>query len=120
MEVVTRGCTVTMSQREYRVGAAPATNQTIERERVTLTSASMPNPVVRPAPGTREQRWFHEHETEMIGQYGGRWIAVSGDTVLGAGNDALEAHEQAKARGFPNAALILVPGREGEWDKLVF
>ena len=56
----------------------------------------------------------------MIAQYGGRWIAVSGDTVLGAGNDALEAHEQAKARGFPNAALILVPGREGEWDNLVF
>lgn len=109
-----------MSQEEYRTGAVPATNPTIERQPMTLTSSSLHSRAVGPAPGAREQRWFYEHEAEMIAQYGGRWIAVSGDTVLGAGSDALEAHEQAKARGFPNAALILVPGREGEWDNLVF
>lgn len=111
---------MTVSQREYRVGAVPATNPTAERQSVTLTSASIDGPVVRPVPGAREQRWFYEHEAEMVAQYGGRWIAVSGDTVLGAGDEANDAYRQAESRGFPNAVVILVPEQVGELDNLFF
>lgn len=110
---------MTMSQEEYRTQATPATNPTIQRQPWTLSSSSMPSRAVAPIPGVREQRWFHEHKAEMIAQYGGQWIAVAGDTVIGAGHDALEAHEQAKSRGFAGAALILVPQHEGDWDDLI-
>jgi hypothetical protein len=109
-----------MSQKEYRTGVIPTTNPTAEHQPMTLTSASIDGPAVRLNPGAREQRWFHAHEAEMIAQYGGRWIAVSGDTVLGAADDARGAYEQAKARGFGNAAVIQVPERAGEWDNLFF
>lgn len=110
-----------MSQGEYKVqaGLFPLTNLSIESETVPLTSPSLPS-VVRLAPGVREQRWFHAHEAEMIAQYGGRWIAVSGDAVLGAADDARGAYEQAKARGFGDAAVIQVPECADEWDNLFF
>ncbi|KKN75229.1 hypothetical protein LCGC14_0382280 [marine sediment metagenome] len=70
-------------------------------------------------PGVREQRWFYAHEAEMVAQYGGRWIAISGETVIGVGDGASEAAEQARARGFSDMALIQVPKRLGEWDNLI-
>ena len=112
---------MTWSQEEYEVRASlfPLTNSSIESETVPLTSPSLPS-AVRLDPGAREQRWFHAHEAEMVAQYSGRWISVSGDTVLGVADDAREAYEQAKARGFADAAVIQVPERVGEWDNLFF
>ena len=85
-----------------------------------LTSSSIRSRAISPSPGAREQRWFYEHEAEMVAQYGGRWIAVSGDTVLGAGDEANDAYRQAESRGFPNAVVILVPEQLGELDNLFF
>ena len=93
-----------------------ATTYTFHLDCTTLSAKSAPPTA---ASGVREQRWFYAHEAEMIAEYGGRWIAVAGDTVVGAGNGALEAHEQAKSRGFADAALIPVPNILGEWDNLI-
>ncbi len=83
------------------------------------TTATMKQAPLRVAPGVREERWFYVHEAEMVAKYGGRWIAVSGDAVIGVGAGASEAAEQAKARGFSDMALIPVPRRLGEWDNLI-
>lgn len=50
--------------------------------------------------------------TKLFKQYKGRWVALSDAddmTVVGDGVSAQEALEQAKAKGFANAAVTFVP-----------
>lgn len=111
---------MTQEQYEVRAGLFPYTNASIESETVPLTTrASWPS-VVRLAPGVHEQRWFHDHEAEMIAQYGGRWIAISGSTLLGVADSAKDAYERAKQRGITDPAIVQVPKHVGEWDHLIF
>ena len=93
-----------------------ATTYTLDFGCTTLSAKQAP---YKAAPGVREQRWFYAHEVEMVAEYGGRWIAVSGDAVIGVGSGASEAAKQAKARGFSDMALILVPEYLGQWDNLI-
>ena len=110
-----------MTQEKYEVRASlfPLTNPSSERETVSLTSPSLPS-VVRLATGVREQSWFHDHEAEIIAQYGGRWIAISGSTLLGVADSAKDAYERAKQRGVTAPAIMQVPQHVGEWDHLIF
>ncbi len=111
-----------MTQEQYEVRARrfPFTNASIESETVPLTTrASWPS-VVRLTPGVREQHWFHAHEAEIIAQYGGQWIAISGSTLLGVADSAKHAYERAKQRGVTAPAIMQVPEHVGEWDHLIF
>ncbi len=56
----------------------------------------------------------------MIAQYGGRWIAISGSTLLGVADSAKDAYERAKQRGVTAPAIMQVPQHVGEWDHLIF
>ena len=110
-----------MTQEEYKVWASrfPLTNFSIESETVSIATPSSPS-AVRIDPGVREQHWFHAHEAEMIAQYGGQWIAISGSTLLGVADSAKDAYERAKQRGVTAPAIMQVPEHVGEWDHLIF
>ena len=111
---------MTQEKYEARAGLFPLHNSSIERETVPLTTqASLPS-VVRLATGVREHCWFLDHEAEMIAQYGGRWIAISGSTLLGVADSAKDAYGQAKQRGVTAPAIMQVPEHTGEWEHLIF
>ena len=50
---------------------------------------------------------------ELVRDYEDKWIALVDrdgvDTVVGSGNDAVEAATVAETNGFPDAALFRVP-----------
>ena len=111
-----------MTQERYDVRSSllPHTKLSIERETVPLISRASSLYRVRVSPGVREQHWFHDHEAEMIAQYGGQWIAISGSTLVGAADSAKDVCEQARQRGVTNPAIVQVPERPGQWDHLIF
>ena len=50
--------------------------------------------------------WLVAHSLEIQRKYAGKWIAVHGDGVIGVGDTATEAIEQAR-HAAPNADFIL-------------
>lgn len=50
--------------------------------------------------------WLTEHSLEIYEKYSGKWIAVFNEEVVGVGNTATEAAEQAEAK-YPNQRYIL-------------
>ncbi len=50
----------------------------------------------------RRLEWIKAHREEYAGQY----VALQGDSLVGVGSTIKEAHEQAKAKGFPNPFLV--------------
>jgi len=50
--------------------------------------------------------WLTEHSLEIYEKYAGKWIAVYGGAVVGVGETAVEAAEQAEAK-HPGAEFIL-------------
>ena len=50
--------------------------------------------------------WIAEHSSELFEQYRGQWIAVHDGQVVGVGNTAPEAAEQAREHD-PNGEFIL-------------
>lgn len=51
-------------------------------------------------------QWLVDHGMELYRQYAGKWIAVSEGQVVGVGDTAPEAEEQAKQR-VPEGDYIL-------------
>lgn len=41
------------------------------------------------------KNWIDEHREEYLGQ----WVCLDGDELISFGNDAIEVHNQAKAKG---------------------
>ena len=41
------------------------------------------------------KKWIAEHKKEYLGQ----WVCLEGDELIGYGTDAIEVHNQAKAKG---------------------
>ena len=50
--------------------------------------------------------WLTEHGAEIVEKYAGKWIAVHDGQVIGVGDTATEAVEQAR-QAAPGAAFIL-------------
>jgi len=50
--------------------------------------------------------WLIEHGEDLVQQYDGKWIAVHDGAVVGVGDTAGEAAQQARERD-PNAEFIL-------------
>ena len=50
--------------------------------------------------------WLVEHSLEIQEQYAGKWIAVHKDGVIGVGDTATEAADQAR-KSEPGAAFVL-------------
>ncbi|MCH7720273.1 MAG: hypothetical protein IH988_04700 [Planctomycetes bacterium] len=50
--------------------------------------------------------WLNGHGAEIAEKYGGQWIAVHDGQVIGVGDTATEAAEQAR-QAAPGAAFIL-------------
>ncbi len=50
--------------------------------------------------------WLTEHSLEIFERYAGKWIAVFNSEVVGVGNTATEAADQAEAR-YPGQRYIL-------------
>jgi Family of unknown function (DUF5678) len=50
--------------------------------------------------------WLTEHSLEIYEKYPGKWIAILDGEVVGVGNTAPEAAQQAEAK-HPNSAFIL-------------
>jgi hypothetical protein len=50
---------------------------------------------------------------EQLEKHENEWVAfidgTDGETIVGAGRDAIEAMQEARANGFPNAILLKVP-----------
>lgn len=40
-------------------------------------------------------KWIDDHRQDYLGQ----WVCLDGDRLIGAGRDALQVHQAAKARG---------------------
>ena len=61
----------------------------------------------------RDFLWLCEHTPELQEQYAGKWIAVVDEQIVGSGDTATEAYEQARAR-YPNVKPLLdvVPTEE--------
>lgn len=69
----------------------------------------MPNAPVDRENGDLELEWLASHSDE-VEKYGGKYIAISKDGILGAGDTAGEALKSAKKKN-PDAkpAVMLVP-----------
>jgi hypothetical protein len=50
--------------------------------------------------------WLIEHGDKLAQQYGGKWIAVHDSRVVGVGDTAVEAAQQAREKD-PKAEFIL-------------
>lgn len=50
--------------------------------------------------------WLIDHGTEIFEKYAGKWIAVAGEEVIGVGETAVEAAEEARAAK-PDVKFIL-------------
>lgn len=50
--------------------------------------------------------WLTEHSQEIFDKYAGKWIAVYNGTVVGVGDTATEAADQAE-KVHPNSPFIL-------------
>jgi alkanesulfonate monooxygenase SsuD/methylene tetrahydromethanopterin reductase-like flavin-dependent oxidoreductase (luciferase family) len=65
---------------------------------------------------TQEQKAIDEKELAFLkelAQHENRWIAFiesnGTETIVGSGNDAVEAMQEAEKRGFADAVLMRVP-----------
>jgi hypothetical protein len=50
--------------------------------------------------------WLTDHSLEIFEKYAGKWIAVFNGEVVGVGNTATEAADQAEAK-YPDQRYIL-------------
>lgn len=57
--------------------------------------------------GQQDMEWIAKHQKE-IGVYGGKWIAVSNNEIVGIGKTAKEALQQGKKKGFHKPHLTMV------------
>jgi hypothetical protein len=57
--------------------------------------------------GRQEMEWISEHPKE-VEMHAGKWIAVTGNKVVGVGKTAKEALEQGKEKGFHRVHLTMV------------
>ena len=57
--------------------------------------------------GKRELEWISGHQNELE-VYGGKWIAVCDNEIVGVGKTAKEAFEQGKEKGFHKVHLTMV------------
>lgn len=57
--------------------------------------------------------WLNQHTPELQDKYGGKWIAVVKQEVVGIGNSAVEAFNEARKK-FPDVRPLLdfVPTEE--------
>ena len=53
---------------------------------------------------SRESDWLKEHAQ----QYAGKWVALSGDQLIAAGEDGVAIFNEAKAKGFDRPILFQV------------
>jgi hypothetical protein len=80
-----------------------------EDKRLQQAMAVLAPPIVRgarPAQSlhlTAAQRWFKEHAS----QYTGQWVAVRGDTLLGAAPTLQELHECMGAEGQTASTIVV-------------
>ena len=57
--------------------------------------------------GIKDMEWISEHQKELE-KYGGKWIAVCNNEIVGIGNTAKEALQQGQKKGIPKPHLTMV------------
>lgn len=54
--------------------------------------------------------WLVEHGTDLFEEYAGKWIAVRGGEVIGVGETATEAAEQAREKANGDGFILEAVG----------
>lgn len=62
---------------------------------------------------TKDQQWIHEHFSELVERYAGKYVAIANGELSGVGETAFEAEEQALQK-YPEIipSVLLVPHEE--------
>lgn len=62
---------------------------------------------------TRDQKWIYKHFTELVEKYGGMYVAVANEKVIGVGKSREEVEKISKSR-YPDIipSVLLVPREE--------
>jgi hypothetical protein len=60
----------------------------------------------------RDAKWMTQHSMELQEKYAGKWIAVYGEEVVGVGDTALEAAQQARRSAKPGDYILHAFDRE--------
>lgn len=76
---------------------------------VKLTQADIPH--------LKELRWAQAHEAELRERYGGQWIAIDGERIVGSGPQLSDAAAQAGQAGVENPLFMsIAPVRIALWN----
>jgi len=62
---------------------------------------------------TRDRQWIHEHFSELVEKYAGKYVAVANGELVSIGETAKEAEDVARAK-HPDTipSVLLVPNEE--------
>ena len=62
---------------------------------------------------TKDQKWIHQHFSELVGKYGGRYVAVANEELVAVGDSRQEVEIVSK-RKYPHItpSVLLVPKEE--------
>ena len=58
--------------------------------------------------------WLIEHGSEIVERYAGKWIAVHDGEIVGVGDTATEAAEQARTRAADGDFILEAVDPEGD------
>jgi len=59
----------------------------------------------------QELHWISTHQEELE-PYAGKWVAILGDVIVGVGNTAQEALDNARQKSVETPFLIKVPRKD--------
>jgi hypothetical protein len=68
---------------------------------------------------TEDQKWIHEHFSELINKYAGKYVSVAGGDLVAVGDSAKEVDDAARAK-YPTVipSVLRVP-REDDFECLL-
>jgi len=61
--------------------------------------------------GEQELEWASKHSEELE-RYAGKWVAIVGEAVVGVGETAQEALEEARQKSAQTPLLLRVPRKD--------
>jgi hypothetical protein len=82
-------------------------------KKIASSKPSVPSKkvVVDEARSMETTEWLKLHQEQYEGQY----VALVGTQLVGLGRTIRDAHIEAKSHGHPDAFLVYVPRRDGEY-----
>ena len=68
---------------------------------------------------TEDQKWIHEHFSELVDKYAGKYISVAGGGVVAVGDSVKEVDDAARAKYSTITPSVLRVPREEDFECLL-